>query len=213
MAKHDKLAGLLGLLPHTLLSLLKETHPRNSKQAASELQIQTVWGAYTIWKKRQILQKIHWNQKVPEIRKKEKKANRTGPPNKKRRLRKAEQFDACINPFHYLELSKPNVAPEFTCRCNYRIPTTYITQREISFFNSDEITDQKILTVPLNPKRKLNLSKLEGKIDASYFEQKYSNRSLTRNTQHVKKSGQISTEHQDRSKRFKPTSPILLFDF
>ena len=66
-----------------LLSLLKETHPRNSKQAASELQIQTVWGAYTIWKKRQILQKIHWNQKVPEIRKKKRKQIEQGPQRKK----------------------------------------------------------------------------------------------------------------------------------
>ena len=44
LTKHDKLAGLLGILPPPLLSLLKETHPQNF-QVTLELQSQTIWGA------------------------------------------------------------------------------------------------------------------------------------------------------------------------
>jgi len=205
LTKHDKLAGLLGILPPPLLSLLKETHPRNV-QVTNELQFQTFWGAYSIWKKRQILKRIHWNQRVPEIPKKEQRADFKGPPKKRRRRTKAEQLDACKNPFHYLDLSKPNNKPEYTCACNYRIPTVYIPPLDLIFPKVDRTTEHKNIPALTKHKRKLNLP---GPIENVNVEQKYSTStsSTAKNAKRIKKSGQITTEHQDREKRFKTTSP------
>ena len=166
------------------------------------------FGVRTLFGKEDISSKIHWNQRVPEIRKKEKKTKVRGPRKKKRRLIKAEQFDACINPFHYLELSNPNVQPEFTCSCNYRVPTAFIPPLDISTFAKVDVKiEQKNNLASINHKQKLTLPESKVNINASHFEQKYStNVSITRNTVRVKKSGQISTEHQDRSKRFKQDS-------
>ena len=103
--------------------------------------------------------------------------------------------------------------PEYTCLCNYRLPTGINPPLDLSSFPS-LISDPKIFSSSdhrknqpaSKQKRKLisasNISP-EG-FDLSGLDKKYPAPTITSiNNPRHHKSGQITTEHQDRSKRFK----------
>jgi hypothetical protein len=122
MNKHDKLAGALGILPYQLISLIKEIHPNASAQITNELRYQTFWASYNLWRRRQHLQRTHWKEKIPQVWKSEekrKKKEAKTPPKRKTRPPKAMQFEACCNPFHYLELVNSEKKPTLTCACSF----------------------------------------------------------------------------------------------
>ena len=209
MNKHDKLAGLLGILPAPLLLLLKELHPDRKvlHQVTTDLKLNTFFGAYSIWKRRQTLQKIHFKNKIPEIRKKKKRAA-NGPPKKRRKPTKAEQFDRCVNPFHYLELSHPNQSPKLTCPCNYQMPHTRDQPLDLSHF-----LDLKPSSCAIEPETNIDIKRKRKfpdsyktvpiDLDLSGIDRKYPLPLPTINFDLTQTSGQISAEHQDRRKRFK----------
>jgi len=168
-------------------------------QIISELQQNTLSGAYSIWKK---IRRYTSNKKIPEIRKKNQRANANGPPKKKRKKSKAEQFDDCVNPFHYLELLYPNKEPKYTCFCNYRIPNRISRPLDLSYFPTS--VSHLSFTIDFKKKKRKFASSPPEKFDLSGLDHKYPPPTpILKNPRQIKRSGQISTEHQDRNKRFK----------
>ena len=113
--QHDRLAGALGILPNHLIQLLRLTNPKELPQIVNDLRFTTFWATYSIWTKRQSLNRTYWKI-IPECCKLVKNKTTTLEKKRKRRTKKAE-LDACQNPFHYLSLKK-NVQPsQGTCGC------------------------------------------------------------------------------------------------
>ena len=221
MNKHDKLAGAIGILPHQLISLIKETHPNASDQITNELRYQTFWASYNLWRRRQHLQRTHWKEKTPQVWKSEekrKKKEAKTPPKRKKRLPKAMQFEACCNPFHYLELVNFEKKPTLTCACSFWMTSSkpsrpnYLSLPKADYKNPSlpkthdtsqphKGIDKRISNQPAAKKR----TNFEREHDDSGLDYKYPPNQLSSSpdVQYVKRSSQITTEHQDRSKRFK----------
>ena len=102
--QHDRLAGALGILPNHLIQSLRLTNPKELPQIVNDLRFTTFWATYSIWTKRQSLNRTYWKI-IPECCKFVKNKTTTLEKKRKRRTKKAE-LDACQNPFHYLSLKK-----------------------------------------------------------------------------------------------------------
>ena len=61
MNQHDRSAGTLGILPNHLIQLIRLTNKENLDRILNDLRFTTFWATYNIWKKRQSLNRIFWN--------------------------------------------------------------------------------------------------------------------------------------------------------
>ena len=63
--QHDRLAGALGILPNHLIQLLRLTNRKELSQIVNDLRFTTFWATYSIWTKRQSLNRTYWKI-IPE---------------------------------------------------------------------------------------------------------------------------------------------------
>ena len=96
--QHDRLAGTLGILPNHLIQLLRLTNPKELSQIVNELRFTTFWATYSIWTKRQSLNRTYWKI-IPECCKFVKNKTTTTLEKKRKRRTKKAELDACRNPF------------------------------------------------------------------------------------------------------------------
>ena len=123
-------------------------------QIINDLRFTTFWATYSIWTKRQSLNRTYWKI-IPECCKfVKKKTTKTLEKKRKRRTKKAE-LDACQNPFHYLTLKK-NVQPsQGTCGC-----TAWVGQIREDPNNIEKTQrEQKDLDYFINQSEQKNLQK------------------------------------------------------
>ena len=114
---HDRLAGILGILPNHLIRLIRLTNSVEADKIVNDLRFTTFWS------KRQSLNRTFWKI-VPECCKPEenqKKFKILGNKGKRKRKTKKAILENCQNPFHYLILKK-NLEPiHGTCNCASQI--------------------------------------------------------------------------------------------
>jgi hypothetical protein len=63
--QHDRLAGALGILPNHMIQLLRLTNRKDLSQIVNDLRFTTFWATYSIWTKRQSLNRTYWKI-IPE---------------------------------------------------------------------------------------------------------------------------------------------------
>jgi hypothetical protein len=197
---HDRLAGTLGILPNHLIKLLKLTNPEDLTKIIDDLRFTTFWTTYSIWTKRQTLNREFW-QNIPECCKLENKhktlldkKNPTG--NKRRRRTKKQNLEDCKNPFHYLLLKKKMHPIRGTCSCSQRVGHSTDTDHEHRI--STPILQEKI--------KKLENDFLQDDLRGLDFKHNpgiHKTQSDIRKFLLVKTSADISREEQDRKKCFK----------
>ena len=105
---HDRLAGILGILPNHLIRLIRLTNSVEANKIVDDLRFTTFWSTYSLWTKRQSLNRTYWKI-VPECCKPEvsqKKLKILGNKGKRKRKTKKAILEDCQNPFHYLILKK-----------------------------------------------------------------------------------------------------------
>src|SRR5579872_1878722 len=99
--QHDRLAGALGILPNHLIQLLRLTNRKELSQIINDLRFTTFWATYSIWTKRQSLNRTYYKI-IPQCCKSVKNRTTTTLERKRKRRTKKADLDACQNPFHYL---------------------------------------------------------------------------------------------------------------
>ena len=62
---HDRLAGILGILPNHLIRLIRLTNSVEANKIVNDLRFTTFWSTYSLWTKRQSLNRTYWKI-VPE---------------------------------------------------------------------------------------------------------------------------------------------------
>ena len=200
--QHDRLAGTLGILPNHLITFIRSHDSENVKKIINDLT--TFWSTYNIWAKHQTLNRTYWKI-IPLCCKADIKEKKTDPLKKKRKRRtKKLVSEDCKNPFHYLLLKKNMQAVHGTCNCNIQTHRT-------TTHNVDIKTILGSYHMPSSPDTETTNIELT---DTSGLDHKHTpairESQLTVAHSHVKTSGDISREQQDRTKRFKQK---LLSDF
>jgi hypothetical protein len=194
--QHDRLAGALGILPNHLIQLLRLTNRKELSQIVNDLRFTTFWATYSIWTKRQSLNRTYWRI-IPECCKFVKNKTTTLEKKRKRRTKKVE-LDACRNPFHYLSLKKNMQPSQGTCGCTPWVGQ--IKRRSNNIEMKLSLNKRTCITPSINQNRgtcKRNFSDLD-------FKHISSNRSTQLDIRHfVKTSADITREEQDRKKRAK----------
>ena len=132
MNRHPTFLGVLGILPNQLRSLLKETGHKNREDALLDLSHTLFFAGFRVWKRRQQLANIFWNEVI--------KRKLTGMPKRKKRKRKqlAEMDESkCQNPFHYLHRHSnlSNQRPT-KCPCRNRVEEKIYINQCITDFTS-----------------------------------------------------------------------------
>jgi len=105
--QHDRLAGTLGILPNHLIQLLRLTNPKELSQIVNDLRFTTFWATYSIWTKRQSLNRTYWKI-IPECCKFVK--NKTTTLEKKRKRRTKKSWTWCLSEPVSLSLSQKKCA-------------------------------------------------------------------------------------------------------
>jgi len=194
MNQHNRLAGCLGILPNQFIGLIQDTNPKDGDAILEDLRFTTFWATYSIWKKRQKLARIYWNDVIPDTWKIRRKYERKQHLGKHLRQPKELKLEDCINPFHYLKIRSPNIVHvQDTCNCSMSKAHT-AHQSDIKQRKKQKTNDNKRDTgmdFKHMPKRKL----VQPTIDTL----------LERKT-----SADICREEQDRKKRFKPLENSFL---
>ena len=132
MNRHPTFLGVLGILPNQLRSLLKETGHKTREDALLDLSHTLFFAGFRVWKRRQQLANIFWNEVT--------KRKLTGMPKRKKRKRKqlAEVDESkCQNPFHYLHRHSnlSNQRPT-KCPCRNRVEEKIYINQCITDFTS-----------------------------------------------------------------------------
>ena len=131
--RHDRLAGVIGILPNALIKLIKLTRYYEHETIIHDLRISAFWSGYLVWMARQKLHRTYWREKIPEQWKTEgktKKSANSHDKRKKRRKNKKMAFEACRNMFHYLMQKNPQRSPLVgTCNCLSQTTTTRVDNK------------------------------------------------------------------------------------
>jgi hypothetical protein len=133
MNRHPTFLGVLGILPNQLRTLLKETGYENREEALLDLSRTLFFAGFRIWKKRNQLANLYWNEVGQRL------STGTAKKRKKRKKKNTDQdnFESkCQNPFHYLprhaNLSKQRPTK---CPCRNVVATNKIfTDQPITKF-------------------------------------------------------------------------------
>jgi hypothetical protein len=199
--RHDRLAGTLGILPNHLIQLLRLTNHEDVQEIIKDLRFVTFWSTYSIWAKRQKLNRIYWKI-IPECcRPKLIKKNKTKEIKRIRRSTKAK-LEVCQNPFHYLNLKK-NLGPiAGTCNCTLLMGHS----KERLHDTKSTVSIHKLLRTHSKKRPPGNENCDNDDISGLDFKHNPSNRIKQldiRQFVHTKSSADIVREEQDRKKRFK----------
>ena len=191
--RHDRLAGVLGILPNALIKLIKATKYAEREEIMNDLRLTAFWSGYLIWMRRHKLCQQYWRKKIPEQWKTPPAEKKSAHPTKRKRKSKRMRLEACKNAFHYLELKDPKRAPSIgTCNC---LATSHKSEdnpkNKIAQSQKKQKTKQQHAAVDgLDHKHQTKIVTVGGK--------------LTIAKHHMsKRSGDIIREEHDRKKRYK----------
>ena len=207
--QHDRLAGALGILPNHLIQLLRLTNPENLTKITDDLRFTTFWATYSIWTKRQTLNRTYWKI-IPECCKPDVKEKKSEPSlGKRKRHSKKLALEDCQNPFHYLLLKKNLQPTQGTCNCSAQLDhrlkknITLDTKTILDFHQpSFPPFGNNISKKPLDEKNKEIIDDTSG-LDYKHTPANRKKQLDITQFLHTKTSGDISREQQDRKKRYK----------
>ena len=187
--QHDRLAGTLGILPNHLIKFIRSHDSKNLKKIINDLRITTFWSTYNVWAKHQTLNRTYWKI-IPLCCKPDTKEKKTDPLKKKRKRRtKKLVSEDCKNPFHYLILKKNTQSVHGTCNCNVQIHYTTTHNLDIKTILGSHHTPPPVTSFDFT-----DTSGLDHKHTPAIRESQ-----LAVAHSHVKTSGDISREQQDRT--------------
>jgi hypothetical protein len=191
--RHDRLAGVVGILPNALIKLIKATKYAEREEIMNDLRLTAFWSGYLIWMRRHKLCQQYWRKKIPEQWKTPPAEKKSGNTTKRKRKSKRMRLEACKNAFHYLELKDPKRVPSLgTCNC-------LATSRK-----SEDKSNNKIAQPQKKQKTKQQHAAIDGLDHKHQTKIVTVSGKLTIAKHHMsKRSGDVIREEHDRKKRYK----------
>jgi hypothetical protein len=192
--RHDRLAGVVGILPNALIKLIKATKYAEREEIMNDLRLTAFWSGYLIWMRRHKLCQLYWRKKIPEQWKTPPAEKKSGNTTKRKRRTKRIRLEACKNAFHYLELKDPKRATSTgTCNClaishkSEEKPKSKIAQSK----KKQKTKPQHAAVDGLDHKHQTKIvTSVDGKLTIAKH-------------QLSKRSGDVIREEHDRKKRYK----------
>src|SRR5579872_1321247 len=180
-----------------MIQLLRLTNRKELSQIINDLRFTTFWATYSIWTKRQSLNRTYWKI-IPECCKFVKNKTTTNLEKKRKRRNKKAELDACRNPFHYLTLKKNMQPSQGTCSCTPWVGQIKRTPNNIEIKLS---VNKKTCTTPSVNR---NIGTRQNNFSDLDFKHISSNRHTQLDIRHfAKTSADITREEHDRRKRAK----------